>query len=295
MQALVKPAHEGWEYQRRGAKNAEMGIRLNGAFVSISRQTIMNCHSGRKMMVGAVLAVAVALSPQFSKCAEAPELGLEFLQPIPEFRGLSLKMSEEQLKAEIKKHGLYSKFEARPDSPDRTNAVSYWLLTLEGENVIVGFASARCTGIQRMQPIPKAAIKDEVGEAEYRKWMEERKSASRASDGDNWSEPVKGLRGRLHVLAPNRPGSPFCRVLLELENVDEILGQKHIRFSPGKIALRVTDESGKELAVSTGAYDGISPIWETIALPHGSSMKFDFSSSGVGYRPARTSSLWMSA
>src|SRR5437660_330699 len=113
----------------------------------------MSYHLGRMMVVVSVL--ATALEPTGAICAEAQEPGLEFLNPIPEFRGLSLKMSEEQLKAQVHKHVLYSKREARFGSLNQTNAVSYWLLTPEGENVFVGFASGKCTGIQRMQPIPK--------------------------------------------------------------------------------------------------------------------------------------------
>jgi hypothetical protein len=96
------------------------------------------------------------------------ERGLEFLSGIPEFRGLSLKMSEDQLKSHIEKHRLYAKKELRQER------VTYWVLTPGGENVIVGFSSGECTGIQRMQPIPKQRIKDEIGASEYRAWMAKR-------------------------------------------------------------------------------------------------------------------------
>jgi hypothetical protein len=95
----------------------------------------------------------------------AHEPGLEFLRKIPEFRDLSLKMTEEQLKVRIERHDLYSRRELQGER------VSYWLVSAEGENVFVGFASAKCTGIQRMQPIPKQAMKDEIGAAEYNAWM----------------------------------------------------------------------------------------------------------------------------
>ena len=99
------------------------------------------------------------------------ERGLEFLKKIPEFRDLSFKMSEDQLTSHIKKHGLYAKKDLENDR------VSYWLLTTEGENVFVGFASGKCTGIQRMQPIPKQRIEDSIGASAYRAWMAERKKA----------------------------------------------------------------------------------------------------------------------
>lgn len=88
------------------------------------------------------------------------EHGLEFLSEIPEFRDLSLKMSEDQLKSHIEKHHLYSKKELQEQR------LTYWLVTVDGENVYVGFASGRCTGIQRMQPIPRQLIKDEIGTSE---------------------------------------------------------------------------------------------------------------------------------
>ncbi len=70
------------------------------------------------------------------------EGGLEFLSKIPEFRGLTLKMSEDQLKAHVEKHGLYARRELQNER------VSYWLLTPDGENVYVGFDAGKCTGIQ---------------------------------------------------------------------------------------------------------------------------------------------------
>src|SRR5882762_826121 len=93
------------------------------------------------------------------------ERGLEFLSNIPELRDLSLKMSEDRLKSHIEKHGLYAKKELQKER------LSYWVLTSGGENVFVGFEAGKCMGIQRMQPIPKQRIQDEIGASEYRTWM----------------------------------------------------------------------------------------------------------------------------
>lgn len=112
------------------------------------------------------------------------ERGLEFLKKIPEFRDLSFRMSEDQLTSHIKKHGLYAKKDLKNDR------VSYWLLTTEGENVFVGFAAGKCTGIQRMQPIPKQMVEDSIGTSAYRAWMAERKKAELEPKRDR-QEPAR--------------------------------------------------------------------------------------------------------
>jgi hypothetical protein len=114
-----------------------------------------------------------------------------------------------------------------------------------------------------------------------------RTSSAALASGDDaaWSKPVKGLRGRLQVLPSQKADSPFCRVFIEFENVDDVAGQKRIRFSPDKLSLRVTDKEGRELALANGDYDGMSPLWETIALPYAGSMRFKISFPGLGYRP----------
>jgi hypothetical protein len=105
-------------------------------------------------------------------------------------------------------------------------------------------------------------------------------------DAKDWSKPVNGLRARLSVLPPKEKDTPFCRVFLELENTSDVAGQKKIRFSPEKLSLKVTDKEGKELLrPASGAYDGISPLWEPIALPYAGSIKFQVSFPGLGYHP----------
>lgn len=119
----------------------------------------------------------LALSASFGQ-----ERGLEFLRNIPEFRALSLTMSEEQLKSHIEKHRLYAKRELQKER------LTYWVLAPGGENVIVGFVSGKCTGIQRMQPIPMQQIKDQIGAAEYRAWLDKRKA--QRDGAANRSQPV---------------------------------------------------------------------------------------------------------
>jgi hypothetical protein len=64
------------------------------------------------------------------------------------------------------------------------------------------------------------------------------------------------------------------------------MGQKNIRFAPRKLKLRVTNQTGKDLAIATDSYDGYSPDWEAIALPYAGVVKFRISSPGLGYNPA---------
>jgi hypothetical protein len=109
-----------------------------------------------------------------------------------------------------------------------------------------------------------------------------------ASDENNgWSKPVNGIRARLSVLPSEKPGSPFCRVFIELQNVAEVVGQIRIRFDTDRLDLHVADSKGKQLPLPNNkVYDGLSPGWETIALPHSGTMKFRIDINGHGYSPA---------
>jgi hypothetical protein len=110
--------------------------------------------------------------------------------------------------------------------------------------------------------------------------------AEQRSDKDvGWSKPIKGLRARLSVQPSQKADSPFCRVFIEFENVDDVAGQKRIRYSPDKLSLRVTDTQGKDLPAANGPYDGSSPVWETIALPYAGTLRFQTNFPGLGYRP----------
>ena len=73
--------------------------------------------------------------------------GLEFLDGIPEFRELRLKMSEAQLREIIHRHSLTNLLAA-----SRDDSGNYHLFTRGGENVIVMFRDGECGGIQRMRP-----------------------------------------------------------------------------------------------------------------------------------------------
>ena len=113
-------------------------------------------------------------------------------------------------------------------------------------------------------------------------------STGLASDKDReWSKPVNGLRARLSVLPSQTPDSPFCRVFIELQNVAEVSGQIRIRFDTDRLDLHVTDSKGKQLPLPNNrVYDGLSPVWETIALPYSGTIKFRIDMRGLGYWPA---------
>lgn len=99
-----------------------------------------------------------------------------------------------------------------------------------------------------------------------------------------WSQPDNGLVVRLFILPPLKSQPPFCRVFIEFKNIDEVMGQKNIRFAPGALRLRVADRSGKELPAARRSYNGMSPKWEPILLPYAGNMRFQVSFPGLGYR-----------
>jgi hypothetical protein len=102
-----------------------------------------------------------------------------------------------------------------------------------------------------------------------------------------WSEPVNGLRARLLVLPSEKPQSPFCRVYIEFQNVSDVGNPMKVRFTPDTLGLAVADEKGKTLAITTGNYDGGSPIGEPLLLPYEGTLRFRISFPGLGYMPER--------
>ncbi len=102
-----------------------------------------------------------------------------------------------------------------------------------------------------------------------------------AEEGD-WSAPDHGLRARLIVL-PSLKDDPFYRIYIELDNVDEVMGQKQIPFSPEKCSFKVTNEKGDELKEPHDlySYDGISPNWTPLSLPMGGTIKFRIDTRGL--------------
>jgi hypothetical protein len=108
--------------------------------------------------------------------------------------------------------------------------------------------------------------------------------AGGADDHAGWSSVVNGLRARLVVLSPASTNTPFCLVMIEMQNVSDVAGQVKIPFTPDRLDLHITDESGKELALANGPYDGITPDWEPILLPMEGTIKFRISFGGLGYR-----------
>jgi len=88
------------------------------------------------------------------------------------------------------------------------------------------------------------------------------------------------------ILPPASGDSPFLRVFLELENVDQVLGQKKIKFNPNEMTFKVTSEDGELDKTAAGAYDGMKPLWQPILLPCEGTIKFRISFPGMGHSPS---------
>ncbi len=101
----------------------------------------------------------------------------------------------------------------------------------------------------------------------------------------DWSEPVNGVRARLSL--ERQKDSPFLKVFIEFQNTSDTAGIKKIRFIPKTIQAQVMDENGTLLKPPVGSYDGISPTWDTMALPLEATLRFRISFPGLGYRPDR--------
>jgi len=95
--------------------------------------------------------------------------------------------------------------------------------------------------------------------------------------------PTNDLRGRLVVLPPLASDPLHCRVFLELENTENTLGQRKVRFAMDKLTLQVVDKDGKPLEVSHNPYSGMSPNWEPMLLPFGGTIRFPINLHGLGH------------
>jgi len=105
------------------------------------------------------------------------------------------------------------------------------------------------------------------------------------NDAAPWSKPVNGIRGRLFVLLPDKAENPFCRVYVEFQNVENVLGQKKINFDLEKIQLKVINQDGTPLSSANEPYDGMKPLWKPMELPLDGAIRFRISFPGMGYSP----------
>jgi hypothetical protein len=79
-----------------------------------------------------------------------PPTGLDFLRTVPELRGISLEIREQEFLTLIKNRGV------RITADRSSKPTGYWVTTPSGENIIVMFNDdGSCGGIQRMQPTPR--------------------------------------------------------------------------------------------------------------------------------------------
>jgi hypothetical protein len=88
-------------------------------------------------------------APKMNATWDDPPLGLEFLRTVPELRGITLEINEQDFLKLIQSQ----KLEVKPDH-SRAGETSYFITTPSGENVVVMFADGNCKGIQRLQPTP---------------------------------------------------------------------------------------------------------------------------------------------
>ncbi len=109
--------------------------------------------------------------------------------------------------------------------------------------------------------------------------------AVRADQTGDYSPSVNGLRGRLIILEPASP-DPFLTVKLELQNVLNLMGDRHLAFGRSTIIGQVSDETGKVLALPPSSYDDLSAIHDFLVLPFDSSLTFPINGHGLGIFPS---------
>jgi len=107
-----------------------------------------------------------------------------------------------------------------------------------------------------------------------------------ADEDSSWSKIENGLRGRLLVLPSQAKDSPFYRVFIELQNTEDVMGQRKVRFNLERLSFKVTDKDNNIIQKdSVGAYDGMKPLWEPLLLPYQGSIRFQISFPGMGVFP----------
>jgi hypothetical protein len=100
---------------------------------------------------------------------------------------------------------------------------------------------------------------------------------------DGWSRSVNGLRARLSVLPSEQPGSPICRVFIEMENVGKGIGPMKVSFHTDKLEPSVISATThKPLGRVNPPYSGFAPNWEPIPIPYAGSIRFEISYPGMG-------------
>ncbi len=157
-----------------------------------------------------------APSPQLSEVVSGVHKGMEFLAEIPEFRHFSLNMTKMQLQYFIKQRDIIA------DITQTEDGVAYHLLARNGENIIVMFKKAqfgKCSGIQRMKPIPEEFMAETVA-----KWKE-RTSSTLHPGEETVAEGSKGKGQSISDVETEAVGllPPPGRGALEFDGVDDFL------------------------------------------------------------------------
>jgi hypothetical protein len=98
-------------------------------------------------LTGAVLLAVVTGCASQPRTWDDPPKGLEFLQPVPELRGVNLQMNEREFVKVLRGKAVTVQKDVREDG------VGYHVHTRAGENVVVMFdREGACRGIQRLAP-----------------------------------------------------------------------------------------------------------------------------------------------
>jgi len=102
-----------------------------------------------------------------------------------------------------------------------------------------------------------------------------------------WSEPVRGLRGRLvYGEGEKFVGARMALIYLELQNVSDLGNPMQIYFNIDvAVPCELLDGTGKVIPTSGSPADIESPEHYWISLPHDSSLKFRVSVTGYGVQP----------
>lgn len=105
--------------------------------------------------------------------------------------------------------------------------------------------------------------------------------ASEPTAVGEWSQAVRGLRGRL-LLAEDAPfnGTRMVAVYLELQNVSDVLNALLVDFQPPDVDL--VDADGKSIPQSHPPASVMTAWPHTLVLPNDSTLRFRVSVQGYG-------------
>jgi hypothetical protein len=106
-------------------------------------------------------------------------------------------------------------------------------------------------------------------------------ATTQAATEGAWSKQSNGLRARLSLRRSSvSNGTAIVTTYLELSNVSDIGNPMLLKGTPIKFS--VSDGDGRDVPVSGGAFDGMTPGTIELVLPHDSSMRYRIGPCGWG-------------